>query len=101
MTSWKQEIVTVMKPGETMQVGGRDVTFLGESPVTGPNYTADRGRFRISSGGVALSEIWSEKRVFKPSNQPTTEVGIEPFVDGDLYVVIGDRAADNARTVRF
>ncbi len=101
MTSWKQEIVTVMKPGETMQVGGRDVTFLGESPVTGPNYTADRGRFGISSGGVALSEIWSEKRVFKPSNQPTTEVGIEPFVDGDLYVVIGDRAADNARTVRF
>ena len=101
ITSWKQEIVTVMKPGEVIQVGSRSVTFLGESPVTGPNYTADRGRFAISSGGVALSEIWSEKRVFKPSNQPTTEVGIEPFIDGDLYVVMGDRAPDNARTIRF
>ncbi len=101
ITAWKQEIVTVMKPGEVMQVGSRNVTFLGESPITGPNYTADRGRFSISSGGVEISEIWSEKRVFKPSNQPTTEVGIEPFIDGDLYVVLGDRAPDNARTVRF
>jgi cytochrome c-type biogenesis protein CcmF len=101
ITSWKQEVVTVLKPGETHEIGGRNVTFLGENPVTGPNYTADRTRFKISSGGVDVSEIWSEKRIFKPSNQPTTEVGIEPFIDGDLYVVAGDRAAGDGRTVRL
>jgi len=100
ITSWKEEIVTVMKPGEVMQVGGKSVTYLGESPVTGPNYTADRARFQVSSGGKPVSEIWSEKRVFQPSNQPTTEVGIEPFLSGDVYVVIGDRAGENGRTVR-
>ncbi len=101
ITSWKQEIVTVLKPGESQEIAGRTVTFLGENPVTGPNYTADRARFNISSGGAQISEIWSEKRVFKPSNQPTTEVGIEPFIDGDLYVVAGDRVAEDGRTVRF
>jgi cytochrome c-type biogenesis protein CcmF len=100
ITAWKQEIVTVLKPGDSMQVGGKSVTFVGESPITGPNYTADRARFQISSGGEPVSEIWSERRIFKPSNQPTTEVGIEPFITGDVYVVIGDRAGANGRTVR-
>ena len=100
ITAWKEEIVTVLKPGETMEIGGKEVTYLGESPITGPNYTAERAQFKISSGGKHVSEIWSERRIFKPSNQPTTEVGIEPFATGDLYVVIGDRAGSNGRTVR-
>ncbi|MDX1715351.1 MAG: heme lyase CcmF/NrfE family subunit [Anderseniella sp.] len=100
ITAWKQEVVTVLKPGDTMEIGGRQVTFLGESPVTGPNYSAERGNFRITSPSGATADVWSEKRVFKPSNQPTTEVGIEPYVDGDVYVVIGDRAGEGGRTVR-
>jgi cytochrome c-type biogenesis protein CcmF len=83
-----------------MQVGGKSVTFVGESPVTGPNYTADRARFKITSGDDVVSEIWSERRIFKPSNQPTTEVGIQPFLTGDVYVVIGDKAGADGRTVR-
>ncbi len=100
ITAWKQEIVTVLKPGQSMQVGGKSVTFVGESPVTGPNYTADRARFKITSGDDVVSEIWSERRIFKPSNQPTTEVGIQPFLTGDVYVVIGDKAGADGRTVR-
>ena len=100
ITAWKQEVVTVLKPGDTMQIGGRSVTFTGESPVTGPNYSAERGNFRITTPSGATADVSSEKRVFKPSNQPTTEVGIQPYLDGDVYVVIGDRAGETGRTVR-
>jgi cytochrome c-type biogenesis protein CcmF len=100
ITAWKQEVVTVLKPGDTMEIGGRQITFVGESPVTGPNYSAERGNFRITSSSGATADVWSEKRVFKPSNQPTTEVGIQPYIDGDVYVVIGDRAGEGGRTVR-
>ena len=100
ITAWKQEVVAVMQPGDSMTVGQRQVTFDGESPATGPNFTADRARFSISSGGVKEAEVSSEKRVFKPSNQPTTEVGIKPYLVGDIYVVIGDRVGEKGRTVR-
>ena len=97
---WKQETVTVLKPGEAMEIGGRSITFKGEVPFNGPNYSAERGNFEVSSGSGAPAQIWSEKRIFKPSNQPTTEVGIKPYLDGDVYVVLGDRAGSTGRTVR-
>ena len=97
---WKQETVTVLKPGEAMEIGGRSITFKGEVPFNGPNYSAERGNFEVSSGSGAPAQIWSEKRIFKPSNQPTTEVGIKPYLDGDVYVVLGDRAGNTGRTVR-
>jgi cytochrome c-type biogenesis protein CcmF len=47
-----------------------------------------------------VANIVSEKRVFKPSNQPTTEVGLVQGFFGDLYVVLGDDAGGGVRNVR-
>jgi cytochrome c-type biogenesis protein CcmF len=96
MTAWRSESITALKPGEATEVAGYKITFLGESPLTGPNYTGVAGRFRIGSD----IEVVSEKRVFQPSNQPTTEVGLHPVWSGDLYVVMGDQSPDGARAVR-
>jgi cytochrome c-type biogenesis protein CcmF len=101
LTAWRSEVVTVMKPGDEVTVAGATVAFLGETPKTGPNYTADAGRFAISVGEKEITTLVSEKRVFQPSRQPTTEVGIHPFLTGDLYVVMGDAAPGGGRTVRI
>ncbi len=100
VTAWRQEVIKEMSPQEVLEIAGSKVIFVGESPLTGPNYSATVGRFRIERGKTVLTELKSEKRVFLPSRQPTTEVGIYPMWTGDLYVVMGDQAPDGKRTVR-
>ena len=100
ITAWQVEKITVMKPGETIKVGGSDITFVSETPHEGPNYSAETGRFDISVNGKFVTTLYSEKRVFRPSRRPTTEVGIYPYWSGDLYVVMGDAIKTGGRTVR-
>ncbi|MEM8689376.1 MAG: heme lyase CcmF/NrfE family subunit [Pseudomonadota bacterium] len=100
VTAWKAEVVAVMKPGDTQQVAGRTVKYLGEGPRTGPNYRDIVGRFEISrTGGPVTDTVEATKRVYFPSRQPTSEVAIRTYLSGDLYVVMGDEA-QGGRTVR-
>jgi cytochrome c-type biogenesis protein CcmF len=98
---WKTEIIVSMKPGDTRDVAGYQVTFQGETPMTGANYTGRAGRFLVARGDAEVTTLVSEKRVFRPSNMPTTEVGLMKSPAGDLYVVLGDETADGGRAVRM
>ncbi len=98
---WKTEAIVAMKPGETVPVGAYEVTFEGEAPLTGANYTGRMGRFRVRRGSAEVTTLVSEKREFKPAATPTTEVGLHQTIAGDLYVVMGDRTGDGARAVRI
>ncbi len=77
-----------------------DIIFEGEAPRTGPNYLAETGRFLVSSRGRMIATLISEKRIFQPGNQPTTEAGIRSLPSGDLYIVMGDPAPEGGRVVR-
>ena len=66
------------------------MTFKGETPLTGPNYTGLAGQFDMTRDGQDVTRLVSEKRNFKPSGMPTTEVGLQQTLAGDLYVVMGD-----------
>jgi cytochrome c-type biogenesis protein CcmF len=101
VTSWRQEIITVMKQADQLSIAGYSVTFAGEAPRTGPNYTAETGRFLVSANGREVGALASEKRRFEPGNQVTTEAGILSFLSGDLYIVMGDPAPQGARVVRL
>ena len=98
---WKVEVIVALKPGETAQVGAYSVTFQGESPMTGPNYSGTSGRFLVTRGGTEVTTLVSEKRVFRPSGMPTTEVGLHQTLAGDLYVVMGDANTDGGRAMRM
>jgi cytochrome c-type biogenesis protein CcmF len=97
---WKVEHIVSLKPGESTEVSTYKITFLGESPLTGPNYTGITGQFRIGEGDKELATVNSEKRIFKPGNIPTTEVGLHQTALGDVYIVMGDKGENGARAVR-
>jgi cytochrome c-type biogenesis protein CcmF len=101
VTTWREEHILAMKPGDKLAVAGYELTFLGEAPLTGPNYTGDAGRFRVMDGNREVAVLASEKRRFQPSNQETTEVGLLQAWSGDLYVVMGDRMNDGTRAMRI
>jgi cytochrome c-type biogenesis protein CcmF len=98
---WRNEVITTMKPGDSRSLAAYEVTFLGEQPVTGPNYSGSAGRFKLSRAGAEVDTLISEKRNFRPSGMPTTIVGLRKTLAGDVYVVMGDTAADGGHAVRM
>jgi cytochrome c-type biogenesis protein CcmF len=101
VTTWREEHIFAMKAGDTLDVAGYQVTYIGETPITGPNYTGDAGRFRVMDDNREVAVLASEKRRFVPGNQETTEVGLLQSWSGDLYAVMGDRMKDGARAMRL
>ena len=85
--TWKTESLQVMRPGETVTVGPRSLTFLGASVVPGPNYTAQRGTFAVQ--GLA-QPLLPETRRFTQPQMDTTEAAIHSTPLADLYAVLGD-----------
>jgi cytochrome c-type biogenesis protein CcmF len=100
ISAWKEEHILVLKPGESTAVAGYEVQFVGESPLTGANYTGSTGSFRVSRAGAAIVQLQSEKRNFQPGGMSTTEVGLYQTLMGDLYVVMGDATNDGGRAMR-
>src|SRR5690606_634176 len=56
LTAWTVEDIRVMRPGDRMEIAGYALQFQGVERVTGPNYVADRGRFRLDGGGMLYPE---------------------------------------------
>ena len=98
---WKVEVIVALKPGEMAKVGAYEVTFVGEHPVVGPNYTGTGGTFRVSRDGAVVANLESQKREFRPSGIPTTEVGLHQTLAGDVYVVMGDPSPGGGRSLRL
>ena len=97
----RTERLLVMQPGQHVDLAGYEVRFQGVAEVRGPNYTAQRGTFLVSRNGAPVVELHSEKRFFPVENMPTTEAGIDTGLFRDLYLVLGDPAADGGWTVRL
>ena len=100
VTAWRSEKIVALKPGESVTIAGSKVTFVSETAGEGPNYSADTARFDVTVDGKFITSLYSEKRIFRPSGTPTTEVGIHSYLSGDLYVAMGDPLKTGGRTVR-
>ncbi|MGI9482364.1 MAG: heme lyase CcmF/NrfE family subunit [Hyphomicrobiales bacterium] len=101
ITAWRQEIIEVMQPSDTVEIAGVQITFKGEFPKLGPNYRDVIGRFEVRTEKGDEPEILAPaKRIYFPSQQPTSEVAIRTYLSGDLYVVMGDKVGARGRTVR-
>ncbi|WP_242221467.1 heme lyase CcmF/NrfE family subunit [Shinella zoogloeoides] len=100
VTAFQTEHVVEMKPGMQVEAGGFTLTFDGMRRGQGPNYTEESGHFMVARGGVAVTEVWSSKRLYTARRMPTTEAGIRTFGFSQLYVSLGDAMADGGIVVR-
>ena len=99
-TAYQEEKILIMKPGDTVSVGGYTAAFKGARPGRGPNYREDIAAFEITHDGRSVTVLEPSKRVYDAPPQPTTEAGIYPSWSGDLYVVIGDEQSPGVYAVR-
>jgi cytochrome c-type biogenesis protein CcmF len=97
---WKSEVVTNLRPGETVAIAGFDLRFEGVEKHAGPNYSADRAAFTVTRDGEEIAVMTPEKRVYEVRAMPTTEAAIRTTLVADLYAVIGDADGRGGWTVR-
>ena len=99
-TSFQREIVVAMAPGEEVAVAGFALRFEGLAPATGPNFTEQRALFAVRRGGDAEFRMQPAKRYFAARDMVTTEAAIATLGLSQLYVSLGDQAADGTVSVR-
>ncbi|MBC6439293.1 MAG: heme lyase CcmF/NrfE family subunit [Rhodospirillales bacterium] len=100
-SAWQTGIIRVMNPGDSQELAGYTVVFDGARTVDGPNYTAERGIFRLFDGAEEVATLTPERRQYFVQTMQTTEAAIRTTLMADLYLVLGDSAADGGRVVRL
>ncbi|TPW29431.1 heme lyase CcmF/NrfE family subunit [Martelella alba] len=96
------ENVLEMQPGDKVDIGSYQITYLRKEPARGPNFVETRSYFDISKrAGAALGQIYAAKRVYLAGNMPTTEAGMLTRGVSQIYISLGDQSKDGKTVVRI
>ena len=100
-TTWQGEIIRSMKPGDTATLAGYELTLDGFVKRDGSNYQETAVKFTVRQGGNTVATLEPAKRRFAASGTDTTESAIRTVWFSQLYLSIGDIAADGTVTARL
>ena len=99
-SSYSEEKIVRLAPGDTVQLGSYTFTFKGVTDVVGPNFKAQEGSFVVETDGKAVAHLSPQKRIYKVQRNTMTEAAIEPGLTRDLYVALGEPMDGAAWSVR-
>ena len=100
-TTWQGEIIRSMKPGDTATLAGYELTLDGFVKRDGSNYQETAVKFTVRQGGNTVATLEPAKRRFAASGTDTTKSAIRTVWFSQLYLSIGDIAADGTVTARL
>ncbi|ACB95850.1 heme lyase CcmF/NrfE family subunit [Beijerinckia indica] len=100
-TGWGAERIAHMKVGETVDVGGYELTLTELTPRQGPNYTELVGRTSVRSGGIEKAVIEPSQRFFPARRSSRAEAGIVTLGLGQVYMSIAEQSPDGGVNVRM
>ncbi len=89
-----------MSPGDTYTLGDYSFLFTGIKNITAENYEAAQGQFEVSKNGEPVRLLTPEKRRYT-RGQSMTEADIDPRIDRDLYVALGEPLGKDSWSVRL
>jgi cytochrome c-type biogenesis protein CcmF len=91
--------VKEMNVGDSLKLGHYDLKVIDLKEGENANYSWNRATVLVSSGGDVLGTLEPEKRFYKASRQGTSEVGVRPRLNEDLYLNFGGMSDDGVRAV--
>lgn len=97
--AFNAESKAVLRDGEKAHFKHYTITCEKLEDVETPNYYAEKANLRVSRDNREIGLMYPEHRVYKASEQPTTEVAIHSTAREDLYLVYSGRSDDNQRAV--
>jgi len=89
-----------LSAGDSAEVNGVSIRFVGVNRVPGVNYLADRGEFVVIEGDRQFS-MRPEKRTYLARRNVMTEAAIDAGFSRDIYVSLGEPLEGGAWAVRI
>ena len=90
-----------MDVGDKATLGQYEFTFMGVENVTGPNFTAIEGKVKLVKNGDFSAYLLPQKRTYTARGQTMTEAAIDPALNRDVYVAMGEPLANGAWAMRL
>jgi cytochrome c-type biogenesis protein CcmF len=91
--------VKELNKGDAMQIGAYNLKMVDLQQGENENYQWHRATMQVTKNGEPLGTLEPEKRFYKASKQGTSEVGVRPRLNEDLYLNFGGMSDDNQRAV--
>jgi cytochrome c-type biogenesis protein CcmF len=85
--------------GSVQQIGRYQLRIADIQQGENDNYVWHRATVSVSSGGKELGALHPERRLYKASKQPTSEVSIRRRLNEDLYLNFAGMSNDNTKAV--
>ena len=91
----------VLKPGQTLNVAGYQLTYLGNIAYATPGVDAVTAQLQIWQDGRLLRYIYPGRQFYQNfENQPTSQISISTFGLTDIYVFLADWQGATSATIR-
>jgi len=89
-TAWRSERIETVRPGDTVQIAGRTLRFVGVTEGDIGNYHAQRAQIVVERPGSTPITMYPERRYYPVAHSQTTNTAITTNGFGDLYLALGD-----------
>ncbi len=93
------DVTKEVAPGGSFQLGHYSIHVANIEQGENDTYAWQRLGADISRNGSALGTLYPERRLYKASQQPTSEVSIRRRLNEDFYINFAGLSADNRRAV--
>ena len=97
--AFNQNKTVEVAKGDTFKIGQYDLTVLNKSEGENENYVWSRLTLDVNRNGRNMGTLDPEKRFYKTSRQPTSEVAIRRRLNEDLYLNFAGPSNDNKKSV--
>jgi cytochrome c-type biogenesis protein CcmF len=89
-TAWRSERIETMHPGQTVEIAGRTLRFVGVTEGNVANYQAQRAEIVVERPGRPPTTMYPERRWYPVAKSQTTNTAIATHGLGDLYLALGE-----------
>src|SRR5580698_2393821 len=97
--AFNKDTTKEVSPGGSFQLGHYTLRIANMAKGENDNYIWQKLVVEASEGGKSLGTMEPERRLYKSSQQPTSEVAIRRRVKEDLYLNFAGISNDNQRAV--
>ena len=97
--AFNQDTTKEVTPGGSFQLGHYKLRVANMLKGENDNYVWQKLVIEASRGGTSLGTMEPERRFYKSSQQPTSEVAIRRRLNEDLYLNFAGVSNDNQRAV--
>jgi cytochrome c-type biogenesis protein CcmF len=98
-SAFNQNKTVEVNPGTSFALGHYDLKVTNQQDGENENYVWRKLTIDVMQGGKQVATLEPEKRFFKASRTPTSEVAIRRRLNEDLYVNFAGLSNDNKRAV--